>query len=132
MFLKLVLLFTLFPLAELYLLIQIGQAIGAGPTIAIVFVTGIVGVTMAKGQGMAVLSRLQRQVALGEVPGNALLDGAFILVGGILLITPGLISDALGFMLLFPITRDPIKKYLRRRFEDYVARGKTDIYIRRW
>lgn len=132
MFLKLLLLFTLVPLAELYLLIQIGQAIGAELTIALMLVTGIVGVSMAKSQGMAVLGRLQSQVAQGEVPGSALLDGVFVLVGGILLITPGLISDTLGFLFLIPLTRGPIKAILRRKLEDYIARGGADLRFRRW
>jgi UPF0716 protein FxsA len=132
MFLKLLLLFTLVPLAELCLLIQIGQVIGAEFTIAIVLITGIVGVSMAKSQGMAVLGRLQDQVAQGEVPGGALLDGAFVLVGGILLITPGLISDILGFLFLIPLTRGPIKALLRRKIEHYIAQDRADIRFRRW
>lgn len=132
MFLKLLFLFTLVPLAELYLLIQIGKVIGAELTIAIVLVTGLVGVSLAKSQGVAVLRRLRDQIALGEVPGGALLDGAFVLVGGILLITPGLVSDVLGFLLLIPLTRGPIKAFLRRKIEGYITRGRGDIRFRRW
>jgi len=85
---------------------------------------------LAKSQGLAVLRRLQEQVAQGEVPGNAILDGLFILVGGVFLITPGLVTDAVGFLFLVPVTRTPIKGYLRRRLEDAISRG--NIHIRRW
>jgi len=130
--LKLLLLFTVVPLVELYLLIQISEFIGAGLTVGIVVVTGAVGMVLARSEGMAVLGRLQDQVSQGEVPGNAILDGLFILVGGVFLVTPGLITDALGFTLLIPFTRAPIKNYLRRKLGEMMTRGETNIFIRRW
>jgi UPF0716 protein FxsA len=132
MLFKLMILFTVVPLVELALLIQVGQVIGTPLTIALVAVTGAVGVLLAKSEGLAVLERLQDELTLGEVPGNAILDGLFILVGGAFLLTPGLVTDTLGFMFLIPFTRAPLKTLLRRKFSDMIARGNTDIYIRRW
>lgn len=128
---RLLLLFTLVPVGELYLLFQISRFIGPELTVGVVVVTGAVGVVLAKSQGIAALKNIQDQVAMGEVPGSAILDGLFVLVGGILLVTPGLITDFLGFALLIPFTRRPIKKYLRRKLSELIDRGDT-IYIRRW
>lgn len=128
---RLLLLFTLVPVGELYLLFQVSRFIGPELTVGVVVVTGAVGVVLAKSQGIAALKNIQDQVAMGEVPGSAILDGLFVLVGGILLVTPGLITDLLGFSLLIPFTRRPIKKYLRRKLSELIARGDT-IYIRRW
>lgn len=130
--LKLLLLFTLVPLAELYLLILIGQAIGPALTIALVAVTGAVGVLLAKSEGLTLWGRVSRQLEQGEMPGDSMLDGLFILVGGIFLLTPGLITDTLGFVLLLPLTRAPIKRYLKRRLADALARGKIEVHINRW
>jgi len=130
--LKLFVLFVAVPVLELYLLIQLGQQVGPGLTIGLVLVTGAVGMALAKSQGLAVLARLRQQLSQGEVPGAALLDGLFVLVGGAMLMTPGLITDTLGLLFLLPLTRAPIKAYLRRKFVDAVARGDTHIIIRRW
>ena len=132
MFFKLMVLFTVVPLVELALLIQVGKFIGTPMTIALVAVTGAVGVLLAKSEGLAVLGRLQDEMGMGEVPGNAILDGLFILVGGAFLLTPGLVTDTMGFIFLIPFTRVPLKKLLRRKLSDMIARGKTDIHIRRW
>lgn len=129
--LKWLLLFTVVPVAELYLLIQLGQVIGPELTVGVVVVTGAVGVVLAKSQGMAVLNSIQDQVEMGEVPGSAILDGLFVLVGGVLLVTPGLLTDTIGFIFLIPFTRCPLKNYLRHKLADLIARGDT-IYIRRW
>lgn len=128
---KWLLLFTVVPVAELYLLIQLGQVIGPELTVGVVVVTGAVGVVLAKSQGLAVLNSIQDQVEMGEVPGSAILDGLFVLVGGVLLVTPGLLTDIIGFIFLIPFTRGPLKNYLRRKLADLIARGDT-IYIRRW
>lgn len=129
---RLFVLFTLVPLAELYLLMQLSQALGPELTIGVVLVTGAVGVVLAKSEGLAVLGRIQNQVAQGEVPGSAIMDGLCILAGGIFLVTPGLMTDTLGFLLLIPFTRRPIKRYLQRKLSAMIARGETNFFIRRW
>lgn len=131
MFFKLLLLFTLIPLVELYLLIEIGKLLGAPLTIGIVAITGFVGVFLAKSEGLSVLRRLQNQLAEGEMPGNALLDGLFILVGGAFLLTPGLITDTLGFLFLIPLTRYPLRELLKRKLARMMSTGDINIYIRR-
>lgn len=132
MLFKLLLLFTIVPLVELALLIRLGQAVGTPLTIAVVGITGAVGVVLAKSEGLAVLKRLNDEMAMGEVPGNAILDGLFILVGGAFLLTPGLVTDTFGFLFLIPFFRAPIKRLLRRKLADAIAKGNTSIYIHRW
>jgi UPF0716 protein FxsA len=110
MFLRLLLLFTLVPLLELFLLIKIGGAIGVAPTIAIVIVTGVLGAALARWQGLGVLRRLQDDLAAGRPPTDALIDGLLIFVAGAVLLTPGLITDALGFLLLVPAGRAAVRK----------------------
>jgi UPF0716 protein FxsA len=110
MFLRLLALFTLVPLVELYLLIEIGGAIGVAPTIAIVIVTGVLGAALARWQGLGVLRRLQDDLAAGRPPTDALIDGLLIFVAGAVLLTPGLITDALGLLLLVPAGRAVVRK----------------------
>lgn len=111
---KLILLFTAVPLVELFLLIQIGQLLGIFPTILIVIGTGVVGAFLARTQGLAVIKKLQDKLNHGGIPTDELLDGAILLVSGALLITPGLITDLLGFTGLIPPARTIIKRYGRK------------------
>ena len=116
MFLRLLLLFTFVPLVELYLLIRIGRVIGVVPTIAIVVVTGTLGAALARRQGLGVLRRLQEDLAGGRLPTDALMDGLLILVAGAMLLTPGLITDAAGFLLLVPAGRKVVRRALSAAF----------------
>jgi len=102
MFIRLLLLFTLVPLIELALLIEIGQKIGLWNTIAIVVLTGFIGAALARSEGFGIISRIQSELASGQLPGDSLIDGALVLAGALLLLTPGLITDAFGFALLLP------------------------------
>ena len=122
---KLFLAFTLIPLAELYLLVTIGTHIGVGPTIAIVLGTGIAGAWLAKQQGLATLGRIQASLGQGIMPAEELLDGALLLVGGVLLVTPGLLTDLAGLSLLIPPTRTALKRWLRRRFQTLISHGRV-------
>jgi UPF0716 protein FxsA len=117
MFARLALLFTVVPLVELAILIRIGQAISLGPTLGIIIVTGVVGATLAKRQGLRTLSNIQAELAQGRVPTADLVDGLMILIAGALLVTPGVLTDAVGFILLVPISRRILRKRLRRYFE---------------
>lgn len=127
MFVRLLLLFTLLPVLELYLLIRLGSLIGAVPTILIVLGTGVLGATLAKREGFAVLRTIQVRMNRGEIPADAMVDGLCILVAGFVLITPGIITDVLGFLLLFPGTRLVIKGILLRYFRNAVARGAVNV-----
>jgi UPF0716 protein FxsA len=114
-FIKLLILFTFIPLMEFYVLLQAGQRIGAIPTIAITLLTGAVGAWLARRQGLGLLLRMQRELAAGRVPTGELLDGAMVLIGGVLLLTPGFLTDLCGLALLSPLSRQGLK-YLAQCF----------------
>ncbi len=125
MFGYLVILFTVLPAIELMLLIEIGSNIGAGNTVFIIIFTGVLGAYLARLQGFLVLQKIQSELNHGMMPNAQLLDGLMILVGGIVLLTPGFITDTLGFLLLIPWTRSLLKKWLSRKFENMIARGQV-------
>ncbi len=109
------LLFLVVPLLEVYLLIEVGQAIGAGITIAAVVATALLGAALARYQGMVTLTHLYTQLHRGEIPAQALFEGACLLVAGALLLTPGFFTDAIGFALLTPPLRRWTYRLLWRR-----------------
>jgi UPF0716 protein FxsA len=117
MLFRLLLLFILIPLVELYLLLKLGALIGAGPTLAIIIVTGILGGTLARRQGFVVWRRIRRDLHEGVLPTESLIDGLFILAGGLLLLTPGLLTDVAGFLALLPPSRALLKRWIKRRFQ---------------
>lgn len=119
MLLKLLLLFTLVPLAELYLLLQIAARTGPQFTFALVIVTGIIGAMLARRQGLSWRQRLHDELQSGQVPTTSLLDGLMIFVAGALLITPGVLTDVVGFLLLI----SPIRGLLRRRLRERLLRS---------
>jgi UPF0716 protein FxsA len=112
----LLLLFLLVPLLEIYLLIVVGGMIGALPTVALVVLTAVVGAALARHQGLATLQRLQETLARGEAPAFEMLEGALLLVGALLLLTPGFFTDALGFVCLLPPTRRRLSLWFLKRF----------------
>jgi len=117
MLFKLILLFTITPIIELAILIKLGQEIGLWQTLAIVIGTGILGASLAKWQGWGVIRRIRYDLENARMPTQALFDGLLILVGGTLLLTPGIITDLLGFFLLIPPSRRLVQVYLKRRFK---------------
>ncbi len=129
MFLRLLALFILLPLVELALLIQIGRSIGLIWTLALVIVTGFLGAALARRHGVRAWLAIQDELRAGRVPAAALADGLLILVGGLVLLTPGLITDLFGFALLLPVTRNAFKKRLRARFERAVQTGEANMTI---
>lgn len=132
MFLRLLLLFTVVPLVELGLLIQIGRVIGLVPTITIVLLTGFAGAALARWQGMATLRRVQTDMAEGRVPAEALVDGLLILVAGAVLLTPGLLTDIAGFLLLIPPTRAAVRRALVEAFRGRVQGGGPVTFDANW
>lgn len=110
---RLFLLFTAVPLLELWLLIQVGQRIGPTPTIALVLLTGIVGAWLAKAEGFRVVRQWQRAIAEGRLPEDGILSGLLVLAGGLLLITPGVLTDVVGLALLVPPIRRRAAGWLR-------------------
>ncbi len=123
MFLRLAVLFTAIPIVELYILIKIGQLIGALPTIAIVLVTGIVGAGLARQQGARVWYEIQMQMQQGVFPADRLIDGLLLVVAGAVLITPGVLTDILGFAILIPLSRRPIREWVKARLSRMMDRG---------
>jgi UPF0716 protein FxsA len=121
MFFYLLLLFTLVPFVELALLLWLAQHIGLFPTIAMVLLTGVLGASLARWQGLRTLGRIQQEMATGKVPGDALVDGMLILVAGAVLLTPGVLTDACGFALLIPPIRSLLKTTVRRWFASRVS-----------
>ena len=127
MFGLLALLFLVVPFLELFVIIQVGQAVGAGWTIGILVLISVVGAWMVKREGLGVLRRARARMRAGEVPGNELTDGVFILFAGALLLTPGFLTDLLGIMLLVPqvpaaMRRATSRSYRRRRARQPIQR----------
>ncbi len=129
MLLKLILLFIGVPLLEVSILIKLGAEIGFWPTILIQVVTGVVGASLARFEGLRVWTGIQDSLGKGEVPAEKMLDGLMILAAGLVLLTPGLLSDALGLFLLFPWTRSLFKHYMRRRFTRMAQHRRTGFTI---
>ena len=114
---RLLLLFIAVPAVELMLLIEIGQRIGTLATIGLIMGTGIVGASLARQQGMSAFARLRTDLADGRSPAEPIVDGVLILVAGAVLITPGVLTDLFGFLLLVPACRRLLKRSLKRRFD---------------
>ena len=121
------LIFLLVPLAEIYLLIEIGSVIGAGWTIAGVVATALLGAWLVKIQGLITAFRARDSLQRGVVPGLELIEGLFLLVAGALLITPGFVTDAIGFMCLTPSIRRPLARAILARIKVAVTvrQGQT-------
>ena len=124
---RLALLFVIVPLLELALLIQMGQLIGFWPTITLVVFTGLTGAWLARMEGLRTIWRLRDDLANGRVPGQAIMDGMAVLAGGALLLTPGILTDLLGFSLLFPRTRHAIQSRIMSRLERRIQEGVVQV-----
>ncbi|TMM03271.1 MAG: FxsA family protein [Actinobacteria bacterium] len=115
MFAVLLLLFVVVPLVELYVIIQVGQAIGAVPTIALLLADSVLGSMLMRSQGRAAWRRFQAAVAEGRTPAREVLDGVLVIFGGAFLLTPGFVTDVVGVVLLLPPTRALVRRGLVRR-----------------
>lgn len=120
---RLILLFLLMPAVELGLLIQVDKLIGFWPTIGMIILTGIAGSYLARREGLSVWGRLNDRLNAGGLPGKELLDGVIILVAGALLVTPGVLTDVIGFLGLIPWTRAGIRKVVMNRIQKKVDSG---------
>ncbi len=116
MFKILFLLFLIVPLVEIAILIQIGQVIGAWPTILLVIVTAAIGAGLFRQQGLSTLSRVQTQLDDGNLPATELIEGVILLVAGAMLLTPGFFTDVLGFLILVPTIRARLATNLLSHF----------------
>ena len=118
----LILLFIVLPIAELYVIIQVGGAIGAGPTIAILILDGFLGAFLLRQQGRAAWVRFNRALAENRIPHKEVLDGVLIIFGGALLLTPGFLTDLVGLTLLIPPTRALVRALMAR-----IVRGRLSV-----
>ncbi|MFP4176488.1 MAG: FxsA family protein [Planctomycetota bacterium] len=128
MLLKLILLLTVTPIVELYILMRVGQVVGLPVTIVIVIGTGIVGGILARLEGLRVLGRIQGRLGEGDMPGDSLLEGAMILVAGALLVTPGILTDTVGFLILIPPSRVLLRELLKRWLKHCIETGRVEAY----
>ena len=124
---RLILLFTVVPALELALLIEIGQLIGTLYTLALIIGTGVLGAALARSQGLRVLREVQAEFAQGRLPAGSLVDGLLILIAGALLMTPGVLTDAVGFACLTPVLRRQVRRRLQQRFERVLREGRVDV-----
>ncbi|RLQ97962.1 FxsA family protein [Falsibacillus albus] len=126
---KFIMLFLIIvPALEIWLFILSGNLLGVWPTIGLIILTGVIGAYLARQQGIEAIRKLQDQVRQGEPPGNAIIDGVCILVGGVLLLTPGFITDTIGFFLLFPITRGMLKPVLIKMIRKWIEQKNIIIF----
>lgn len=124
---RLALVFVIVPIVELMLLIQLGQAVGLLPTLLLVVLTGVGGAMLARAEGLRVFFQFQSQLASGQLPGQAMLDGASVLLGGAFLLTPGVLTDLVGFSLLVPFTRRWIHRRVLASLEAQIADGTVRV-----
>ena len=124
---RLALLFVVVPLVELVLLVQLGQVVGLWPTLALVVGTGLLGAGLARREGLRTWLAFQRELAEGRLPQGALLDGLAVLVGGAFLLTPGLLTDVAGFLLLLPPSRRWLRGRARKWLERQVEAGTVRV-----
>ena len=115
------LLIMLIPIVEMWILIEVGGWIGALPTIGLVVLTAMIGLSLLKQQGLSTLLRARRKMDEGAIPASELVSGVMIAVGGALLLTPGFVTDALGFALLIPQTRKWLLFKLIDRYRDKIV-----------
>jgi UPF0716 protein FxsA len=125
---KLLLLFILVPVVELAVLIELGSRLGTALTLMVLLIPGFVGVVLARSQGLSVLRAAHEKMQGGEVPAGSIADGMFILFAAALLITPGVLTDCLGFLLLVPAVRNRIKASLLSRFRRGVEEQRIRFY----
>jgi len=127
MLIRLFILFAVVPVIEVYLLIKVGSLIGALPTVALLLSISLAGAWLVRHQGFEIMRRIQSELAQGRLPAAELLDGAMVLVGGVLLLTPGFFTDFLGLFFLIPFTRAVIKQLVGLWLQRRLSRGTITI-----
>ncbi|WP_299089567.1 FxsA family protein [uncultured Metabacillus sp.] len=115
------------PALEIGFLLLSGKTIGVIPTVLLIILTGVIGAWLAKKQGIEAIRKVQHQMQYGQIPSDAIIDGLCILVGGLLLLTPGFITDIAGFLLLFPLSRKKIKPFFITLIRKWIDRNRITI-----
>jgi UPF0716 protein FxsA len=126
---RLAILFVIVPLIELVVLIELGQRVGWPPTLALVLSTGVVGAWLARREGLRTLMKLREELSLGKLPGEAIMDGVAILIGGAFLLTPGILTDLVGFSLLLPFSRRALQRRVREKLERSLTDGTMNVHV---
>ncbi len=129
--LLLILLFIVVPIAEIYVIIQVGQAIGALWTIALLIADSILGSLLMRSQGRQAWRRFNEAIAAGRPPAREAFDGALVICGGAFLLAPGFITDALGAVLLLPPTRALVRRFIVRAVIGRTPAGRAAIFATR-
>ena len=120
--------FLLVPAIELYLIIEVSHQVGFGNTlIALVFIS-VIGAWMVKREGLEIIRKTQIELANGRLPGKQIVEGLLILLAGVLMLTPGFGTDAIGLLLLFPLTRIMLRSFLTRRFVKKIDKGEAFLW----
>jgi UPF0716 protein FxsA len=119
------------PLLELYILIKIGSYLGAFRTIALIIISAVLGLLLARFEGLRTLHQIRQSLSQGIVPAEEMLDSVLIFAGGVLFVIPGVLTDIIAIMLLIPFTRTAFKRWLRRRFDRAVASGNARLQYHR-
>lgn len=127
---RLILLFTMVPLIELAILFKLNQYVGLGYTLGIVIFTGVLGAYLAKSQGNQILFRIRTEMGEGRMPGDELINGLCVLIGGAMLLTPGILTDTTGFILVLPGTRHLVKVFIKNKLRKMIDEGKVNFYFR--
>lgn len=128
MFLPLVFLFTVLPALEIFLLFKIGGEIGGMNTFLIVVLTGIVGASLAKSQGLAILTQIQTEMSKGGIPAKPIIHGLMVFAGGLLLLTPGFLTDIFGFSLVMPGPRHILYFWVQKLLEKAAKSGRFQVH----
>ncbi len=128
MFFKLLMIFILIPLIELYFLLEISQFIGVFTTVMIIVFTGAAGVSIARRQGYQVINNIRSTLNAGKMPTDDLISALLILIGGVTLLTPGFLTDITGFLLILPGSRDLIAALVKKYFVKYAKENKVEVH----
>lgn len=122
-------LFVIVPIIEIYLFMVVGGLIGVLPTILLVILTAMLGSILLQQQGIATLQRVHSALQQGQLPTAALLEGVVIIIGGVLLLTPGFLTDILGLLCLIPVTRGYFMVWLAQRVQVHSSRASPDEHL---
>ncbi len=123
MFRFLVIAFVIVPIIEIWLIIQVDAAIGGWETLGLLVLDSVIGAWLVRREGFSILARVQASLGRGELPTNELIDGMLVLFAGALMLTPGFLTDGIGFLLLLPPTRAVVRTFLKARFAGRVSVG---------
>lgn len=124
---RLLFLFVMVPLVELSILIKLGKYLGTLNTILIIILTGILGASFAKSQGIGIISKIRNSLNQGKIPGEEMIQGLMILAGGLMLITPGFITDLVGFSLILPQSRKLFAGWLLVYLKKKIQSGRWQV-----